>query len=68
MEQILLMQRTEKIQEIPEVKIQRPQCVKLTAEESFRQMEALPEREAKRIKEVRETLTKGTSDSDDDRP
>ena len=50
-----MTEKLEDIQEIQEVKVQRPKRAKLTAEEALKRMEAFPERKEKIIAAVRKS-------------
>lgn len=50
-----MIDNKEEIQDVEEVKIQRPKRIKLTAEEVLGRMEALPEREEQIIAAVRKS-------------
>lgn len=50
---------SEKLEEVQEVKVQRPKRVKLTAEESLKRMEAFPERKEQIVAAVRKSKDRG---------
>lgn len=52
---------SEKLEEVQEVKIQRPKRVKLTAEESLKRMEAFPERKEQIVAAVRKSKNRNVS-------
>ena len=51
----------EKLEELQEVKVQRPKRVKMTAQESLRRMETLPERKEQIVAAVRKSKSRGVS-------
>ncbi len=51
----------EKLEEVQEVKVQRPKRAKLTAEESLKRMEAFPERKEQIVATVRKSKDRSIS-------
>jgi len=56
-----MAEKLDEIQEVQEVKVQRPKRAKLTAEESLKRMEAFPERKEKIVAAVRKSKSRGVS-------
>ena len=48
----------EKLEDVQEIKVQRPKHVKLTAEESIKRMEAFPERKEQIVAAVRKSKSR----------
>jgi len=58
---LLEKEMAEKLEELQEVKVQRPKRARLTAEESLKRMEAFPERKEQIIAAVRKSKSRGVS-------
>jgi hypothetical protein len=54
-----MAEKLEEIEDLQEVKVQRPKRAKLTAEESLRRMEAFPERKEQIVAAVRKSKGRG---------
>lgn len=49
------LQKPKEVQEVQEIKVQRPKRLKLSAEESLKRMEAFPERKEQFIAAIRKS-------------
>jgi|GEM_PF-4276158 len=63
-----MINNKEEIQDVEEVKIQRPKRIKLSAEESFKRMKSLPERKEQILAQIRKSKEERHNCPDDDRP
>lgn len=53
-----MSEKREDVQEVQEVKVQRPKRAKLTAEESLKRMETFPERKEQIVAAVRKSKSR----------